>query len=225
MTKDHDNIERLKKHVVQSFKLPVNEHADYENLMIDIENKTHRSISTSTLKRVFGYLKSKSNPSKYTLDTLAMYSGFENWHKFVTMPQSEHSPAENKAFFNAVKKAMNIMELDSSGKIIFVNTLMLKWMGKKKFEVVGRHISEILDFENDTKSENFWNDLKGGEVKKLVYPVQEEDDDAMWLVKTFTPIKNKKGEVSKILVVSVQVMENEIDDDVQSIEKTNAKTL
>lgn len=55
---------------------------DWLELADQISNETQRHISVSTLKRFFGIIQSPFNPSKYTLETLARFMGFEDWHDY-----------------------------------------------------------------------------------------------------------------------------------------------
>lgn len=54
---------------------------DCLGLSIAIQEKTRRNISVSTLKRLFGIIESPHHPSKYTLDTLAVYLNYESWNE------------------------------------------------------------------------------------------------------------------------------------------------
>lgn len=56
---------------------------DCEVLSNLIFNETKRQISPSTLKRFFGLINYNYNPSRFTLDTLAIFCGFNNWINFV----------------------------------------------------------------------------------------------------------------------------------------------
>jgi len=56
---------------------------DCQSLSISIQEKTKRNISVSTLKRLFGIIQSPYYPSKYTLDTLAVYLNYESWSDLV----------------------------------------------------------------------------------------------------------------------------------------------
>ncbi|MGQ8336331.1 hypothetical protein ACUNWD_07245 [Sunxiuqinia sp. A32] len=55
---------------------------DCQELSDLVLEKTHRQISVSTLKRFFGIINSQFKPSKYTLDTLAIFLDFKNWQDF-----------------------------------------------------------------------------------------------------------------------------------------------
>ena len=52
---------------------------DAEALAIDIKLKLEKHISASTIKRLFGIVKSYKNPRIYTLDLIAIYAGYKNW--------------------------------------------------------------------------------------------------------------------------------------------------
>lgn len=54
---------------------------DCMSLSLAIQEKTKRNISVSTLKRLFGIIESPYHPSKYTLDTLAVYLNYESWNE------------------------------------------------------------------------------------------------------------------------------------------------
>lgn len=55
---------------------------DFEELNILIQEKTKVSLSSSTLRRLWGKADYNNQPSMTTLDTLARFAGFENWKKF-----------------------------------------------------------------------------------------------------------------------------------------------
>lgn len=67
--------------------------ADCKVLSGDIYSKTEKSISETTLKRLFGFAKRSFDFSIYTLDTLAIYLGYENWNSFYELNQT---PAEKQ---------------------------------------------------------------------------------------------------------------------------------
>lgn len=56
---------------------------DCQILSESILKYTNRQISVTTLKRFFGIVQSPFKPSKYTLDTLAVYLNFKSWQDFV----------------------------------------------------------------------------------------------------------------------------------------------
>jgi len=56
---------------------------DCRYLADQIFESTNRRLSISTIKRFFGLINSPFNPSKYTLDSLSAFLGFEDWNSYV----------------------------------------------------------------------------------------------------------------------------------------------
>lgn len=55
---------------------------DFDQLSQHIQSRTGEPISSSTLKRLWGYLPSESTPSLYTLNLLSRYLGYKSWEDF-----------------------------------------------------------------------------------------------------------------------------------------------
>lgn len=62
---------------------------DYDSLASAIQEKTGTPISSTTLKRVFGYVKADSKPSKATLGILARYCGYAGWEDWCGQQEKE----------------------------------------------------------------------------------------------------------------------------------------
>ena len=74
-----DQIKRLKEEVIMTFGGSLDSPMDYEALAEEIKGKTKLHVSATTLKRVFGYIKSSNAPSGATLGVLARYCGYAGW--------------------------------------------------------------------------------------------------------------------------------------------------
>lgn len=55
---------------------------DCRLISFSIMEKTKLSVSETTIKRLFGFAKSKFNPSFFTLNALAIYCGYKGWDDF-----------------------------------------------------------------------------------------------------------------------------------------------
>ncbi len=84
--------ERLKEAVLVKFGRTLDSPTDYDLLSVAIERHTGDMISSSTLKRLFGYNKQQTSPRPSTLSTLARYVGFAGWSDFCNNMLEE--PAE-----------------------------------------------------------------------------------------------------------------------------------
>ena len=83
MVKDRKrHIENLKKEVLRKFGRTVEASADFDTLSIAIQQSISETVSQSTLKRVFGYVKYDAEPSATTLSILSRYAGYAGWSDF-----------------------------------------------------------------------------------------------------------------------------------------------
>ena len=57
---------------------------DFESLSVNIEHETGELISSSTLKRLWGYVSLRTTPHLSTLDILSRYVGYEGFTAFRT---------------------------------------------------------------------------------------------------------------------------------------------
>lgn len=55
---------------------------DCKKISLDIEEVTGKMISETTLKRFYGFARQEFKFSKYTLNTLCEYAGFDGWKQF-----------------------------------------------------------------------------------------------------------------------------------------------
>jgi len=75
-------IKLLLTKVHQHYTYDVVHSKDCDNLAYEISKKCGETISGSTLKRLFGFIKTKSLPNKYTLNLLARYAGYNDYNSF-----------------------------------------------------------------------------------------------------------------------------------------------
>lgn len=81
--KGSNDILQLLEEVKKVYDFPLNHAKDCENLAYHISNKTSERISGSTIKRLYGFVKTTSLPNKFTLNLLAKYIGFDDYNSFV----------------------------------------------------------------------------------------------------------------------------------------------
>lgn len=78
--------EQLVKRIYQTFGKPLTHSFECEVLSAEIQKVTGCAVSPNTLRRLLGFLESPFQPSIKTLNTLAVYTGFANWHSFTDQP-------------------------------------------------------------------------------------------------------------------------------------------
>ncbi|TAJ14178.1 hypothetical protein DMA11_06570 [Marinilabiliaceae bacterium JC017] len=82
---------------------------DCSVLSEEIAAVTNRHVSITTLKRFFGIIKSPFNPSKFTLDTLAIYLEFNNWQEFINNFEQEKHVFSKEGSWEQLKKRARLV--------------------------------------------------------------------------------------------------------------------
>ena len=118
--------------------------SDYESLSIMIEKETGELISSSTLKRLFGYVTMKPVPRKSTLDILARYVGKRTYEFFCSSIMSDQ--ALNSTFFSA--KTVSAADLVPGQKVRIGwnpdRVVTLEYLGEMAFEVIESINSKLM---------------------------------------------------------------------------------
>lgn len=79
---------------------------DFEKLSEQIVEKTGVSLSVSTLKRIFGKVNYKSEPSMTTLNALSQFLDYEDWRDFlVKNPEAPAAPSPQEEATKAAPQA------------------------------------------------------------------------------------------------------------------------
>lgn len=90
-------IEQLRLAVERKAGRKMQTNKDFDCLSDSVYDQTHAKISTTTLKRIWGYLSEGVTPRRYTLDQLARFIGYDDFDAFSASletdkaPESDHS--------------------------------------------------------------------------------------------------------------------------------------
>ncbi len=98
---------------------------EFNELSLLIKKKTGRSLSLSSIKRIWGYVEYKGFPSVTTLNTLAQYNEFKDWESF--MVDKAASDSDDSSFIE--KTMINTDTLQTGDR------LMLGWGNGKSCEI------------------------------------------------------------------------------------------
>lgn len=71
---------------------------DFEEFSVMLKRKHNAEISSSTLKRLWGYVSDVHKPRTTTLDTLTQYVGYKDYADFVSQLKKDES--RNSSFFH-----------------------------------------------------------------------------------------------------------------------------
>ena len=67
---------------------------DFELLSEQILSRTGEPLSTSTLKRMWGYLPSDTTPSLHTMNVLSRFLGYRSWKHFLSESSDEEQQSD-----------------------------------------------------------------------------------------------------------------------------------
>lgn len=85
-------IELLRRAVERALGRRMQTNKDFDSLADCIYEKTHVKISTTTLKRIWGYLSEGVTPRRYTLDQLAHFIDYADFDAFSASLENGNSP-------------------------------------------------------------------------------------------------------------------------------------
>lgn len=136
-------IEELKFLIEQEYGKTLSTTTDFEEFSIYLRKRTGKNISSSTLKRLYGYVNDDHKPRIATLDTLAEYIGHNNYKDFTMW--LKNSTRYNSSFFMSEQLISN--ELKEGTKVCIGwkpnRTLRLHYLGESKYEVMASENSKL----------------------------------------------------------------------------------
>lgn len=95
-------IEMLRREVERFVNRRMVTPADFDFLSQALKSTIHQSVSATTLKRVWGYIRDAGdnyNPGRYTLCALARLIGFNDIEEFVNRESMGGASAQSESFF------------------------------------------------------------------------------------------------------------------------------
>lgn len=95
------HISILLQQIEQVFGTTPNSPTQFEALAKSIFDTTHEPVSVSTLKRLWGYVPTDSDPRPTTLDILARYVGTLDWSTFTQRCSGTSQPTESNPITGA----------------------------------------------------------------------------------------------------------------------------
>lgn len=99
------HIQELKKKVLKIAQINNIIPADCYRLAIDISTKTHKPISQTTIKRLYGFAQAPYAPSTFTLNALSQYCGYEGWTDFIKQMEALPGDVGGPITWNDISQA------------------------------------------------------------------------------------------------------------------------
>jgi PAS domain S-box-containing protein len=127
-----------------------------------------------------------------------------------TQEEMQRSTSETESTMLAVHGTLAVAEYGLDGTITKVNGNFLGIYGFAQEEVLGEHhrIFSTKEEKNADEYRQFWRDLAAGNPKKGVFKRVNRGGEVMKVYSNFSPIKNRAGEVVKIMEITYQFQNN-----------------
>ncbi len=90
-------IEQLRLAVERKAGRKMQTNKDFDCLSDSVYDQTHAKISTTTLKRIWGYLSEGVTPRRYTLDQLARFIGYDDFDAFSACLETAQTPESDNS--------------------------------------------------------------------------------------------------------------------------------
>lgn len=147
-------IEKLKKLIESRVGYPLRYPKDCDFLSKDLRENYNCSISSSTLKRLFGFSSPSARPHLYTLDQLSRLLGYPSWDEFCYQEQGPNNSPDEISFLDLedLKEGQKfILEFPSSKSLLLQNLknghfLVLESVGGKIQSGFKLEIHNIVKF-------------------------------------------------------------------------------
>lgn len=141
MKYSEEQIDLLRRTIIERFGRTLDSPTDYDMLSADIWECTGETISSATLKRLFGYLKPSTVPRPSTLSVLARYVGHTGWSDFCQMQQTVSSGKSDSVRGRKYIR-WGIMGI---GVIFVLSIIILLVESKRREQIVVPQIEHIHD--------------------------------------------------------------------------------
>jgi hypothetical protein len=179
---DKKHIEQLTNLTNQTFGKPLTHSFESELLSKEIKRQTGTYLSPQTLRRFFGFLKTEFSPSIKTLNALAVYNGFPNWHAFTEQSSSNYQPLtlDQEAslyldFYKIEMKAEADMNYHNASRNIALRILFNPTLLSKLSSALAKNpVSQTYFFERFPFIDGLCTDYK----RSIQLYLQKKDDTA-----------------------------------------------
>jgi len=124
-----------------------------------------------------------------------------------TQEEMQRSQAETESTMQSINQALAIVEFDTEGHVIKANHTFLDLTGYDQSELIGEHHRLLVpkDERNTDAYRKFWTDLSAGKMMRGEFKRQGKRGEVIWMKGSYAPIRNKSGEVVKIMKIAYDI--------------------
>ncbi|MDP1658634.1 MAG: PAS domain S-box protein [Methylotenera sp.] len=117
--------------------------------------------------------------------------------------------ADYEGQISAISKSQGVIEVCLDGMIIKVNQVYLDMLGYTENELLGKHVSMVLDpiFAKSEAYKTLWDKLVKGGTDSGQYKRIAKDGKEVWIQASYNPIYDLKGKPFKIVNYTMDITE------------------
>ncbi len=120
------------------------------------------------------------------------------------------SQLEMKTLNEAVNSALIKCDLDAEGIIMEVNENFTEVTGYSRKELLGRNYRLFLKDTEKEQFEKIWQEVKKEKVYEGVVRRSKPTGEEVWLVSTFSPVKDESGVIYKVYYMGLDITEKKL---------------
>lgn len=113
---------------------------------------------------------------------------------------------------NSINQAVSLIEININGSITVANTFFMQEFGYKRGELKNMQLSNLLDPLYDQLAEftDVWETVCKGVVCNKILGLRTKKDVAKSYICNFSPSRNLAGQISKVLLLLIDVTERKL---------------
>lgn len=136
-------IEELKSLVERKYGKVLGTTTDFDEFSFYLKKKIGKTVSSSTLKRLYGYVSDDHKPRTVTLDVLSQYVGHKDYQEFKVWLKT--TSKFNSSFFMSTQLISNDLEVGTEVAIGWSpnRLLTLRYLGESTYEVISSENSKL----------------------------------------------------------------------------------
>jgi len=123
-----------------------------------------------------------------------------------TQEEMQRSQSDTESTLTAIHSSLAVADFTVDGMMTKVNNNFLELFGYTQDDVTGEHHRLLATKEDKASDEykQFWRDLASGYPKKGLYVRMNGRGETIRVRSSFSPIKNRAGEVVKIMEITYE---------------------
>jgi PAS domain S-box-containing protein len=140
--------------------------------------------------------------------------GFESLSKKRTLETQDHEIARKGLDLQTLNEAVNASlvkcELDAEGIIMDINDRFIEVSGYSRKELLGRNYRLFLKDTEKEQFEKIWNEVSKEKLYEGVIRRSKPTGEEVWLVSTFSPVKDETGLIYKVYYMGLDITEKKL---------------